>query len=81
MATLYVENIPDELYEALRARAQEHRKSISSEVLALLTENFPTKAELLRRKKLLSCALKLSATQSTGSQLSAEELLRQDRER
>ena len=81
MATLYVENIPDEIYEALRARAQENRKSISSEVLTLLAENFPTKAELLRRKKLLSCALKLSAVQGTASQSSTEELLRQDRER
>ena len=81
MATLYVENIPDELYEALRTRAREHRKSISSEVLSLLAENIPTKAELLRRKKMLFCALKLSSAKSTGAQLSAEDLLRQDRER
>jgi plasmid stability protein len=81
MATLYVENVPDELYEALRTRAREHRKSISSEVLSLLAENLPTKAELLRRKKLLSCALKLSAMPGSGTQLRAEDLLRQDRER
>jgi plasmid stability protein len=81
MATLYVENVPDELYEALRARAREHRKSISSEVLSLLAENVPTEAELLRRKKLLSCALKLSSVRETGAHLSAEDLLRQDRER
>ena len=81
MATLYVENVPDELYEALRTRAREHRKSISSEVLSLLAENIPTKAELLRRKKLLSCALKLSSAKSTGAQLSTEDLLRRDRER
>jgi plasmid stability protein len=80
MPTLYVENVPDELYDALKARAREHRKSISSEILSLLTENFPTKAELLRRKKLLSCALKLSAAQSSSAQAS-EDLLRQDRER
>jgi plasmid stability protein len=81
MATLYVENVPDELYEALRARARERRKSISSEVVSLLAENIPTKAELLRRKKLLTCALKLSSAQSTSGQLSAEDLLQQDRNR
>ncbi len=81
MATLYVENVPDELYEALKTRAREHRKSISSEVLSLLAEHIPTKAELLRRKKLLSCALKLSSAQGAGTQPSVEDLLRQDRER
>jgi len=42
MATLYVENISDELYEALRARARRHRKSIAAEVVTLLEENIPT---------------------------------------
>ena len=32
MATLYVENVPDELYEAIRARAKQKRKSIAAEV-------------------------------------------------
>ena len=36
MATLYVENVPDELYEALRKRARRNRKSIAAEVLELL---------------------------------------------
>ena len=35
MATLYVENVPDELYEAIRARAKQKRKSIAAEVLAV----------------------------------------------
>ena len=42
MATLYVENVPDELYEALRGLARQHRKSIAAEVLTLLEENVPT---------------------------------------
>ena len=41
MATLYVENIPDELYQALRERARQHRKSIAAEILTLLEENSP----------------------------------------
>ena len=39
MPTLYVENVPEELYEAIRTRAQENRTSITSEVLALLAAN------------------------------------------
>ena len=42
MATLYVENVPDDLYEALRSRAKARRRSIAAEVLALLEENIPT---------------------------------------
>ena len=46
MATLYVENIPDDLYEALRSQAKARRRSIAAEVLALLEENVPTAQEL-----------------------------------
>ncbi len=54
MPTLYVENVPEDLYEALRSRAQENRKSISAVVIALLAENVPNPSELARRKKLVS---------------------------
>ena len=39
MATLYVENVPDDLYEALRKRARGQRRSIAAEVLQLLEQN------------------------------------------
>jgi plasmid stability protein len=45
MATLYIEDIPEELYEALRRRARERRRSMAAEVLALLEENIPTAKE------------------------------------
>jgi len=47
--TLYVENIPDELYDALRNRAQgPPGRSIAAEVLALLEEkySYSTRAEI-----------------------------------
>lgn len=47
MATLYVENAPNELYEALRHRAR--RRSIAAEVVSLLEENLPTERELRAR--------------------------------
>ena len=40
MATLYVENVPDELYEPFASEARKNRKSIAAEVLTLVgTEN------------------------------------------
>jgi plasmid stability protein len=38
MATLNVENLPDDLYERLRARAQREHRSISQQVVHLLSE-------------------------------------------
>jgi plasmid stability protein len=36
MATLYVKDLPDDLYARLVRRAEMHRRSVSAEVLALL---------------------------------------------
>lgn len=33
MATLYVENVPDDLYRALRKRVKANHKSIAAEVI------------------------------------------------
>ena len=38
MATLHVRNVPDELYDKLKALADEDRRSLSSEVIWLLEE-------------------------------------------
>ena len=61
MPTLYVENVPPELYEALRLRASERRRSISAEVIALLEENVPTTKELASRSALLNQARRIRA--------------------
>jgi plasmid stability protein len=83
MATLYVENLPDELYESLRARARKHRKSIAAEVLTMLEENFPPEQELERRRKVWRDLqrLRAKAPLQPGPFPSAEEMLREDRER
>lgn len=36
MSTLYVREVPDELYEALRRRAKDRRSSVSREAIRLL---------------------------------------------
>lgn len=83
MPTLYVENVPEELYEALRERARQHRKSISAEVLALLEENIPTPGELARRKDFLDRVGRMRArpSPSAGPFPTSEEMQREDRGR
>jgi plasmid stability protein len=83
MPTLYVENVPDELYEALRARARTNRKSIAAEVIELIQQNVPTAAELARRRQFLKAVTKISRRKpaSRGPFPSTEEMLREDRER
>ena len=84
MATLYVENVPDELYEALRNRAKQNRKSIAGEVISLLEENVPTPQELKRRQRLFQQVLKLRAAKPAtyaGSLQTTEEMQREDRAR
>jgi plasmid stability protein len=81
MPTLYVENVPDDLYEALRARARKQRTSIAAEVLGLLKDNVPTAKELARRKELWERTLRIAARKppKPGPHASTEEMLREDR--
>jgi len=83
MATLYVENVPDEIYKALRKQARANRKSIAAEVISLLEENVPTEEDLKRRQKAIAGLARLRAMQSPtpGPFPSAEEMIREDRER
>ena len=83
MATLYVENVPDEIYKALRKRARANRKSIAAEVISLLEQNVPTEAELKRRREFYDRLAELRARPpfSPGPFPSAEEMIREDRER
>lgn len=83
MPTLYVENVPEELYQALRERAQANRRSLAAEVLSLLAQHVPTPSELARRKELLRAARRIRARRPSapGPFPSAEEMLREDRGR
>jgi plasmid stability protein len=83
MPTLYVENVPKDLYEALRRRARKNRSSISAEVVALLKDTVPTAAELKRRRHLYDELMAIQAHKPLGKGPfpSAEEMIREDRER
>jgi plasmid stability protein len=83
MPTLYVENIPDDLYQALRKRARENRKSIAAEVISLLERNVPTAKELQGRRQFYKRMAELRSRQpeSSGPFPTVEEMIREDRDR
>jgi plasmid stability protein len=83
MATLYVENVPDDLYEALRARAKQQRTSIASEVISLLETFVPTEADLKKRREFGAYVRRLQKNKplTPGPFPSAEDMIREDRER
>jgi len=81
MATLYVENVPDDLYEALRGRARQHRRSIAAEVVSLLVENVPTAQELSARQRFFRQVQRFQSRRprSAGPFPTSEEMQREDR--
>jgi len=83
MATLYVENVPDDVYKALRKRARRNSSSIAAEVIALLKQFVPTEAELQRRREFYDrlAELRSKPPLTPGPFPSAEEMIREDRER
>jgi len=83
MATLYVENVPDDVYKALRKRARQNRTSMAAEVITLLTQFIPTEEDLKRRRRAFDELAKLRAMPplTPGPFPSAEEMIREDRER
>jgi len=83
MPTLYVENVPKDLYEALRARARKNRTSIAAEVIELLEQFVPTPAELRRRMRAYEVLKQIQASTPPGPGpfQTTEEMIREDRER
>jgi plasmid stability protein len=82
MATLYVENFPDELYAALRKRAKERRSSIAAEITALVKQNVPTESELNARRDFLKKLSKIHKRPvPANSVFPSAEILREDRNR
>ena len=78
-----MENVPDDLYEALRSQAKARRRSIAAEVVEMLKENIPTKRQLKAREELFQRIIRMRQQQpkSKGPFPSAEEMIREDRER
>lgn len=53
MATLYVRNFPEELYERLKAVAAERRRSVSAEVVVLVEQALESEQAVSRRLEAL----------------------------
>ncbi len=83
MPTLYVENVPDDLYRGLRLRARANRSSIAAEVIALLESNIPTTREIKRREDFYRRMAKIRSSRAlrNGQFPSVEETIREDRSR
>lgn len=69
MATITLKNIPQELYEQLKQRAERHRRSINSEAIVCLervlqSERLDTDALLVRARRLRSRKPDLYVTDS-----------------
>ncbi len=83
MPTLYVENVSRDVLEALRKRAKSNHRSVAAEVRALLEENIPSEKELKRRRDFVADLdrFRASVVRVEGKFPTAEEMLREDRER
>jgi len=83
MPTLYVRNVPQAIYDALRKRARANHRSIAAEVLTLLEENVPTAKELRARKRMFRSLVRLRTKGANSDRAfpSTEEMLREDRMR
>jgi plasmid stability protein len=77
VATLHVRNVPDDIYDALRARAKSEERSINAVAIAILREVLsPVDAEAmiedLRRFR--------ARTRLPQGTLAPEEIIRRDRD-
>ena len=80
MATLHVRNIPDGLHERLRDLAERENRSLSAEVVSLLDAAVRQHEARARSGAILRRARRRRIKLPPGSP-TAEELIREDRER
>jgi plasmid stability protein len=81
MPTLYIENFPKDLYEAIRKRAKSERRSIAAEVIEILEKFVPTEKELKRRREFVEKLQRLRArVPPLTDGPSSTEMIREDRE-
>jgi hypothetical protein len=83
MATLQIENVPDDLLEAIEEYAKSNHSTIGDEILQRLRVSFPTKADLAKRQERMKRFLELQRSKPPGDGPfpSAEEMVREDRDR
>lgn len=82
MPTLYIENFPEDLYDAIRKRARDERRSIAAEVIEILEKFVPTEKELARRREFVENLARLRETMRplSGDGPTSTEMIREDRD-
>lgn len=82
MATLYVRNFPDEMYQALKTLAKEEKMSVGTEVIKLVEAELEKKR--IRSERLASLARLRESDYLFKPSIDGKtttDLLREDRER
>jgi plasmid stability protein len=80
MATLHVRNVPDELYERLKALADEDHRSLSSEVIWLLEEALVTGPRRVRMRAALDALHQIALENGPQPAGTAARLIREVRD-
>jgi plasmid stability protein len=82
MATLYVRDVPPELYEQLRREAASSRRSLSAETIELLRSTLAPSLHDVSLDQLLRSAERIRERHPLPSDSpTAAELIREDRDR
>lgn len=82
MHTLYVRNLPDDLYTKLRKLAAARRRSMSAEVVNLIEQALRREEEIQQRSRALDRIAERRAKYDTSSEtVDSLTLLREDRDR
>jgi antitoxin FitA len=81
MATLYVRDVPDDLYERLREQAQRSRRSIGATAIELLRAELPERRTGLTISEWLERARELRELTAHYDGPSVVEDIRADRDR
>lgn len=83
MRKIKIENVSNNVYKALRARACESRRSIAAEIVCLLEEHIPAETELRKRRDFYRKVLRMHKRKQSASRIfpSAEDMVREDRDR
>ena len=79
MAILQMRDLPDELYEKLKVRAKEERRSIMQQAVVLLEEALSEDHNKTRRKRAIQAMLDSKVDLKKPDDIVA--LIREDRER
>lgn len=80
MQTLHIRSVPDELYESLRALAQERQRSLSAQVILMLDRALIDEQRRQEQTEILATVRRRRFTPPPEAPNSTD-LLRQDRER